>query len=201
MPEHTFSVNDKIILLKLARQTIYNYLKKENDTDINQLLLRIIHEVTGEKNIPKILLLKTGCFVTLNIDGELRGCIGTFRNDRELYKNVHDMAIQSAFYDPRFPPLTNQEFTLINIEISVLTPMTKVTNLDEIKVGEHGLYVKKGFYSGVLLPQVATEYGWDKEEFLSHTCRKAGLPMDAWKKEGIEIYKFSAIVFSEKELC
>jgi len=148
MPDHNFSVNDKTILLKLARQTIYNYLSKENDTDLNQLLLQIIKEVTGEQNIPKNLLLKTGCFVTLNIDGELRGCIGTFRNDRELYKNVHDMAIHSAFYDPRFPPLTIQEFTLVNIEISVLTPMAKVTNLDEINIGEHGLYVKRDFIQG-----------------------------------------------------
>ncbi|MEF3255694.1 MAG: AmmeMemoRadiSam system protein A [Deferribacterales bacterium] len=193
------SIIEKKILLSLARKTIYKILNGES-TEPQEILIDILESFNNPINELSAIYKKMGCFVTLHIKKNLRGCIGTFREDKELYLNVHDMAIQAAFNDPRFQQLTYDEFDKIDIEISVLTPMTKITNLDEIVVGRDGLYVKKGFRSGVLLPQVATEYGWNKEEFLSYTCRKAGLNHDIWKYEPIEIYRFSAIIFSEKEL-
>ncbi len=105
------------------------------------------------------------------------------------------MAVAAAFDDPRFDPLTAKELKDLALEISVLTPMERLKIVDEIEVGKHGLYIKKGFYSGLLLPQVATEYGWDRITFLEETCRKAGLPRNAWKEKGTEIYLFSADIF------
>jgi AmmeMemoRadiSam system protein B/AmmeMemoRadiSam system protein A len=137
-----------------------------------------------------------GAFVTITIGGELRGCIGTFREDTPLYRTVAQMAVAAAREDPRFPPLTAAELPKIHVEISALTPMKPVADVREIEVGRHGLYVTKGFHSGVLLPQVATEYGWDRTTFLEQTCRKAGLPKSAWK-EGAKILSFEAEVFGE----
>lgn len=191
---------EKKILLFIARSSIEKRLHRDTETVSKILEMSISKFSPNSQEKYPILYSKSGCFVTLHIHKELRGCIGTFRTDRELYINVWDMAIQAAFHDPRFPPLTNDEFSILNIEISVLSPMVKIDNLDNIIIGRDGLYVKKGFHSGVLLPQVATEYGWDKGEFLSYTCRKAGLKPDIWKYEAIEIYKFSASVFSEEDL-
>jgi AmmeMemoRadiSam system protein A len=190
------SFESKKILLFIARKTIENLLyDTKNTDDISNNFKNNL-----EENIYNEISVKCGAFVTLHKFGDLRGCIGTFRNDKKLYEVVSDMAIQAAFYDPRFQPVTKDELDKIEIEISVLTPMVPVYNLDDIVVGRDGLYVKKGFYSGVLLPQVATEYNWDKYQFLSHTCIKAGLPDDIWKREKIDIYRFSAIVFSEKDV-
>lgn len=136
-----------------------------------------------------------GAFVTLNKRGQLRGCIGYIEGRGPLYKTVEEMAQAAAFQDPRFPPVTEKELSELAIEISVLTPLKKIADVKEIEVGKHGLYIKKGWHSGLLLPQVATEYGWDRQTFLEHTCRKAGLPPDAWKEKGAEIYIFSADVF------
>jgi len=136
-----------------------------------------------------------GAFVTLNKRGQLRGCIGYIEGRGPLYKTVEEMAQAAAFQDPRFPPVTEKELSELEIEISVLTPLKKIADVKEIEVGKHGLYIKKGWHSGLLLPQVATEYGWDRQTFLEHTCRKAGLPPDAWKEKGAEIYIFSADVF------
>jgi len=105
------------------------------------------------------------------------------------------MAIQAAFHDPRFNALTKEEYDDIEIEISVLSPLKKIDSIDEIQVGTHGIYIEKGFYSGLLLPQVATEYGWDRKTFLEHTCYKAGLPKDAYKEKDTNIYIFSADIF------
>ncbi|MCM8824157.1 MAG: TIGR00296 family protein, partial [Candidatus Omnitrophica bacterium] len=105
-----------------------------------------------------------------------------------------------AVNDPRFPPVTSREMKDIEIEISILTPFERVKSLDEIKVGEHGLLIQKGFYSGLLLPQVPLEYGWDKKTYLEHLCLKAGLPTDAYKDRDTTIYKFSAEVFSEHQI-
>ncbi len=137
-----------------------------------------------------------GAFVTITIGGELRGCIGTFREDTPLYRTVAQMAVAAAREDPRFPPLTAAELPKIHVEISALTPMKPVADIGEIEVGRHGLYITKGFNSGVLLPQVATEYGWDRTTFLEQTCRKAGLPKNAWR-EGAKILSFEAEVFGE----
>ncbi|MBP7604167.1 MAG: AmmeMemoRadiSam system protein A, partial [Spirochaetes bacterium] len=106
----------------------------------------------------------------------------------------------SAFKDPRFPPLRKQEFGLIDIEISIMSPIVEVRDTADIAVGRDGLIITSGHRSGLLLPQVATEYGWDLSTFLEHTCYKAGLPGDAWKMKGTRIEKFSAQVFGEKEL-
>ena len=139
-----------------------------------------------------------GAFVTLHDkDGSLRGCIGSFMAEKPLYKTVREMSLQAAFHDPRFLPLDEEELKEIHIEISVLSPLREVKDVDEIQVGRHGLYIIKGIHCGTLLPQVAVEYGWDRETFLEHTCMKAGLPCNSWKS-GVGIFIYSAQVFSEE---
>ena len=138
-----------------------------------------------------------GTFVTLHRGKTLRGCIGTMRGVHPLIEAVREMARSSAFHDPRFPPLTGDELGDISIEISVLSPLVKISSLDEIHIGTHGLFLVKGLSSGVLLPQVAVEQGWNRGQFLKHTCRKAGLPEEAWKDSGVDVFIFSAILFSE----
>ncbi|SMC25832.1 hypothetical protein SAMN02746041_02443 [Desulfacinum hydrothermale DSM 13146] len=138
---------------------------------------------------------KRGAFVTLKIQGRLRGCIGQIVGRSPLAQTVARMAVAAAFQDPRFPPLTREEWPGVTVEISALTPLRRVHRAEEIQVGRHGLYLRKGWKSGLLLPQVATEYGWDRDTFLEQTCRKAGLPADAWRDPETEIYIFSAEVF------
>ena len=138
-----------------------------------------------------------GAFVTLTEQGELRGCIGHLRSEQELHLTVQQMAIAAATEDPRFRPVSARELAQIHIEISVLSPMVKVADVKEIEVGRDGLYIVSGFQSGVLLPQVATEWGWDRDQFLEQVCRKAGLPRNAWKS-GSTLYRFSAQVFEEQ---
>ena len=105
------------------------------------------------------------------------------------------MAPAAAFHDPRFFPVTEKELRDLEIEISVLTPLRRIKDIREIEVGKHGILIERGFNSGLLLPQVATEYGWDRKTFLEHTCLKAGLPTDAWKHEDVAISIFSADIF------
>lgn len=136
-------------------------------------------------------------FVTLKKGGQLRGCIGMMEPIEPLYVTVAKMARAAAVEDPRFPPVTEAELSEIRVDISVLGPLEPVNDIEEIEVGKHGLKVQFGYSSGVLLPQVATEYGWDRSQFLRQTCRKAGIPLDAWEK-GAEILKFSAEVFEEE---
>lgn len=136
-----------------------------------------------------------GAFVTLRKNGRLRGCIGTLNATDRLAETIKEMARSSAFHDPRFPPLAEDEIHDIEIEISVLTPLQKIASVEEIEVGKHGLYVTRGSLSGVLLPQVPVEQGWDRDTFLDNTCRKAGLPQDAWKHGDVDLYTFSAVVF------
>ncbi len=142
------------------------------------------------------LSLHSGCFVTIKHKGELRGCIGNFVSDQPLYLLVQEMAVSAATRDPRFYPMKQHDLADFNLDISVLSPLEKAASVDDIQVGIHGIYIVKGSYRGVLLPQVATEYGWDRDEFLRHTCIKAGLPEDAWQGE-CDIYIFSAQVFGE----
>ena len=149
-----------------------------------------------------------GVFVTLNtVEGEgkeLRGCIGYPYPIKPLVEAVVDMAQAAAFEDPRFPQLSKRELEHIVVEVSVLTPPEVIEEKKPerypmcIKVGEHGLIIKRGGRSGLLLPQVATEWGWDSEEFLSQCCVKAGLPPDTWLLPGTEVCSFSAIIFAEK---
>jgi AmmeMemoRadiSam system protein A len=105
------------------------------------------------------------------------------------------MADAAAFRDPRFTPVKEKELSELDFEISVLTPLKRTMDVNDIQVGKHGIYIKKGWYSGLLLPQVATEYGWDRQAFLEHTCQKAGLPSNAWKEKDTELYIFSADIF------
>jgi len=136
-----------------------------------------------------------GAFVTLKIGGRLRGCIGHIAAAAALIDTVRDVALSSAFDDPRFPPLAREELARATIEISVLSPFRRDRDPSEIEVGTHGILMRRGGRSGLLLPQVATEQGWSREEFLVHTCRKAGLPTDAWKEKDTRIYIFSADIF------
>ena len=140
-----------------------------------------------------------GAFVTLHSHGNLRGCIGNMVGSKPIYLTVRDMAVEAAVGDPRFPAVEASELEDIEIEISALSPLERVDSADKIQLGIHGVIVKKGFRSGVFLPQVATETGWSKEEFLSQLCaQKAGLSPDAWKDKSTELYVFTAEVFSEK---
>jgi AmmeMemoRadiSam system protein B/AmmeMemoRadiSam system protein A len=138
---------------------------------------------------------KRGIFVTVKLDDALRGCIGQIRARQPLYEAVSQMAVAAAFEDPRFAPLTEAEADKVEIEISVLTPLVRVHDYDEIEVGRDGLMIKLEFHSGLLLPQVATDNEWEREEFLEQTCLKAGLPMNRYRDRQTEIYRFSAQVF------
>jgi len=138
---------------------------------------------------------KRGAFVTLHKGHNLRGCIGYIRAQKPLYQTIQEMAQAAAFQDARFKPVTRDELKDITVEISVLTPLTKINRVEEIAVGTHGIYIVKDFHSGLLLPQVATENKWDRETFLRHTCTKAGLPEHAWRENDAEIYIFSADIF------
>jgi len=136
-----------------------------------------------------------GAFVCIKKAGELRGCIGMIEGRGPLHETIRTMAVQAAFADPRFCALEGSELEHIDIEISVLTPLTRIEDPSEIEIGKHGLYIRKGYYSGLLLPQVATEQGWDPTQFLEWTCKKAGLSPNAWKESDAEIYAFSADIF------
>ena len=139
-----------------------------------------------------------GAFVTITIDGELRGCIGRFTSPDPLHEVVADMAREAAFGDPRFSALTSAEYPSIHLEISVLGPMKKISNISEIKIGKHGIYLKQGFRSGTLLPQVAEERRWSVEQFLGYCARdKAGIGWDGWKDKDTEIFVYEAYVFGE----
>lgn len=137
-----------------------------------------------------------GAFVTIHCHGDLRGCLGRLDPDGPLAETVAQLAGSVSDSDPRFSPVQPGELGGIVVEISVLTPEREVTAIDDVEVGRHGLIVEHGGRRGLLLPQVATEYGWDAETFVSHTCRKAGLPADAWRR-GARLLVFEAQVFGD----
>lgn len=143
---------------------------------------------------PKLNELR-GAFVCLHKGGELRGCIGMIEARKPLHVTIREMAVQAAFSDPRFCALDRGELAQIDLELSVLTPLERIADPSRIEIGRHGLLVRRGYHSGLLLPQVAEEHGWGRREFLEWTCRKAGLSLDAWKDSETEIYVFSADVF------
>jgi len=173
-------------LLQIARETIEAHIKDNKRLDFTE------DDPTLNREL--------GAFVTLHKHGQLRGCIGNIIGRGPLYLTVVDMAIESATGDPRFPQVTASELKDIEIEVSVLSELKKITSPDEIVMGKHGVLIRSGFRSGVFLPQVATETGWSKEEFMSNLCaQKAGLPADAWKKGECDIYIYTAEVFSEKQ--
>ncbi len=134
-------------------------------------------------------------FVCIHKGKNLRGCIGIIEARAPLWETIRGMAVEAAFRDPRFCALAANELDKIDIEISVLTPMRRISDPSEIEIGKHGLLIRRGICSGLLLPQVATEHDWDREQFLEWTCHKAGLPEKAWKDKDVELYIFSADVF------
>lgn len=171
-----------------------------------QIVRKIIqNKLDGKKYSLKIedwMLEKMGVFVTIKKNGELRGCIGLPYPEKKLINAIESAAIGAAFEDPRFKPVEKNELKEIKIEISLLTPPEEIVSdpkdyPKKIKCGKDGLIVINGYNAGLLLPQVATEYGWDEKEFLSQTCWKAGLPPDAWLEKGTKVYKFQAIIFNE----
>ncbi len=143
------------------------------------------------------LLQRAGAFVSLHNDEDLRGCIGLLSSDEELYRTIQRCALSAALEDTRFRPVSQPEVSQLKIEISVLSPFQPVTDVNLVEVGRHGLMISLGRARGLLLPQVATKYGWDRESFLNQTCRKAGLPAQAWRQPGAKIEIFEAQVFSE----
>ncbi len=176
---------EKRELLALSRRTLENYLVRQKRSD--------------EQPKNALLLQSAGAFVTLEKEGRLRGCIGHLTSDQPLWKIVQEMTIQAATADPRFPPVQSVELPQLQIEISVLSPLVLVRDPAKINVGEHGLLVVQALRRGILLPQVPVREKWDRETFLNQTCLKAGLPEESWRKGVVEIYSFTAQVFSEQE--
>ncbi len=176
---------EKLELLRIARQSITSVVNGRGLPEVE----------------PKTENLKTPCgaFVTITINDNLRGCIGYVEPVKSLAEAVNEVAAKSALEDPRFPPVEPDEVDKLEIEISVLSPLKLIKSTDEIKVGEHGIMIKKGWRRGLLLPQVAIEHNLTKEEFLEHTCLKAGLHPDCWKEKDTEIYIFTAIIFKESD--
>jgi len=178
----TLNSSDRKLLFQLAREAITSAVKTGKVT---------VREVTQVH-----LLGPHGCFVTIKRHGALRGCIGNFSTDKPLYLLVQEMAASAATKDPRFYPMKEEDLAEFELEISVLSPLNKISTPEEVVVGKHGLYLEKNFSRGVLLPQVAVEHGWDRETFLNQTALKAGLKKEDWK-EGADIYLFTADVFCE----
>jgi len=176
-------------------------LNEEEKKTLHHIAKTVIENKARGKGVPEfkiespILKENRGAFVTIHKKGQLRGCIGYIEGHGPLHKTIEEMAEAAAFRDPRFTPVKEKELPELELEISVLTPLKRIMDVNEIQVGRHGIYIKKGWYSGLLLPQVATEYGWDRLTFLDHTCQKAGLPSNAWKEKDTEIYIFSADIF------
>lgn len=142
-----------------------------------------------------LLLQELGAFVTLKIHDDLRGCIGNVLGSGPLYRTIWKMARAAAFEDPRFPALTAREFEDVDIEISILGPVEPCPDPQLIEIGRHGLIMSRSGRSGLLLPQVPVEWGWDREQFLAHTCQKASLPPTAWRDPETQIFWFEAVVF------
>ena len=182
-------------LINLARNTVKEYL--ENGKTLKP-----------PKETPKKLFEQCGVFVTINTfrhgEKELRGCIGYPYPTVPLVEAVIDSAINASTQDPRFEPMSLRELERVVFEVSVLTPPESVEAknpkeyLNKIKVGEDGLIVERGYYKGLLLPQVPVEWGWCEEEFLCQCCMKAGLPPDSWLTKDAKVYKFRAIIFEEE---
>jgi hypothetical protein len=183
----SLSAPEKKELLALARKSVEYVVQK------------------GELYVPAASASETlnqerGAFVTLSKSGQLRGCIGYTSAVKPLYITVRDTATHAAVHDPRFQPVSALELPQLEYEISVLSPLRRVTDTQQIKVGQHGLLMKNGDYEGLLLPQVPVEQGWDRQTFLEETCRKAGMGSNCWKDEETDIFMFTAVVFSEQKL-
>ena len=184
------SLDEGTLLVRTARKTVYEFLKHGR--------------TVSDASLGSKFSEKSGVFVTLCDKSGLRGCIGYPLPDRELYLALRDAAIAAATQDPRFFALKHADLVVVTFEVTILTPPEKILvdapeqYLDRITVGTDGLIVSNGPYSGLLLPQVPSEYGWDSREFLEHTCQKAGLPNDSWKDHKTQISKFQGTVFREQ---
>jgi uncharacterized protein len=170
-------------LLDLAYQTIVQYLKTQ--------------DIPAVRPADPQLAQAAGAFVTLSRHGDLRGCVGHIVADMPLYQVVQQMAVSAAVYDMRFAPITLAEMDDIEIEISVLSPLERVTNVEEIEIGKHGLLITRGGHRGLLLPQVASERGWNRETFLEALCDKADLPPGSWKHNAT-LQRFTALIFDKQ---
>lgn len=184
--EMSFTGEEKEQLFRIVRSSIATMLNENRK------------QVLNPSEILPGLKKNMGAFVTLKIDDKLRGCIGRFASSDPLYKVINQVAIASAFDDSRFMPLTKEEYKKVEIEISVIGPLKKINNISEIILGKHGIYIKKDFRSGTMLPQVAIDNKWTVEEFLGYTSRdKANLGWDGWK--GAELYVYETMVLEEKK--
>ncbi|MCK5196821.1 MAG: AmmeMemoRadiSam system protein A [Spirochaetales bacterium] len=179
--EFSLTHKEKTILLSTARESIKSQLEARAG----------IYLETTEK-----LETALGSFVTLHIDGRLRGCIGHMLPVKSLIEDIKILARESAFHDPRFPSLNIKELESIDIEISVLSPL-EISSPEDVEVGKHGIIMKNTYHTGVLLPQVPVEQGWNREVFLTQTCYKAGMQGDCWKDPGTQIETFTAVIFGE----
>ncbi|MFH1799330.1 MAG: AmmeMemoRadiSam system protein B [Candidatus Omnitrophota bacterium] len=184
--EQGMTAEEKKELLQIARTTVEGFVQTWKVPDFSPASATLRQPL--------------GAFVTLRMNGKLRGCIGRFNPSGPLYLMVQQMAISAASQDPRFKPVSTNELGQLEYEISVLSPLRKIEAADEIELGKHGVQVSKGSHHGVFLPQVATETGWSKEDFLGELCsQKAGLPRDCWKDPDVRLEVFSAEVFSEEK--
>jgi AmmeMemoRadiSam system protein A len=179
---------EKEELLRIARDSIRRALGTGQD----------VPEPQGSHKPVGRLAEPGGAFVTLHLQGRLRGCIGYIQSQQPVAEVVEEVAVKSALQDPRFPPVTRGEVSQLQIEISLLSPMVQVRSPEEIEIGRDGLMLELGGRRGLLLPQVATEHGWEREEFLENTAWKAGLPRDAWKDPRAHLYRFAAEIIEER---
>jgi AmmeMemoRadiSam system protein A len=184
--EYKLEEQEKRLLLKIARDTVESFARTGKKPKLPR-----------PEELSETLKSRRGAFVSLHIKGDLRGCIGIFEGRGPLYATIQEMAVAAGWEDPRFPALDASELKDLEIEISVLSPLEK-SCAEKVEVGKHGIYITRGYNRGVLLPQVATEYCWDRETFLCQTCVKAGLPPDSWRDKNTQIEVFSADVFNEK---
>jgi len=183
----SLSRGEQVRLLKIARAAIESRLQHDDLPSVN------------DSALTETLKTSCGAFVTLTRNGRLRGCIGRFRPTEPLYKVVQEMAVAAAFRDVRFDPVRQEEMSRIDLEISVLSPLKRISSVDEFELGKQGIYLVRGNRSGTFLPQVAMDTGWSKEEFLGHCARdKAGIGWDGWRDA--DLYTYEASVFSEKGL-
>ncbi len=183
-PLFRFTEEEKKRMIATARSAIYSRLGLDYDGD----------------NAPVGVLKEKGygVFVTLHLNGSLRGCIGRFTSDESLHATIQEMAISAAFSDPRFPALSRKEAQIVEIEVSVLSPLKKIDSIDEFKLGRDGIYMIKGYHHGTFLPQVAEETGWTTEEFLGHCARdKAGIGWFGWKDAELYIYQSQVVKESD----
>ncbi len=187
--DYALTTAEKDTLLKIARRTLDVYLREGKQPVVDN----------GAYSLTPRLRELRGAFVTLTRGGELRGCIGYVTPQVPLYQAVADMAVNAAARDPRFPPVSRDELSKIRVEISVLSPLAPCPDPQTVQVGKHGLVIQKGGRSGLLLPQVPVEWGWDRRQFLEQICRKAGLPVNAYREPDAVLLTFTAVVFHEKE--